>query len=249
MARAVDWRACLAIVALLAGCAPQVASQAVQVTPGRNKTPDQFASDQATCKAMAQQQSAEAQKQATVGAATNPDVVGGATSGSTGTTAATLLGAAASVTAAGQQQYDAIYSQCMADHGNIVPGYTTAVMAPPVVGQAIYDPALVRAVQVELIRVGMLRDTADGAYGPHTRNAINGYEQANNLPVDGRPSEALLANLKQRPTPSAGLVQPISTGAQPPAATTLVAPVSPAPAGGGLVAPTTPPAPGGLVNP
>ena len=252
MVRAVGWGVGVAIVALLAGCAPQGASQAVQVMPGPGKTADQFASDQATCKALAQQQSAAAQKQASVGAAANPDVVNGVTSGSTVTAAATLFGAAAGVTVAGQQQYDAIYSQCMADHGNIVPGYaSTMAPPPPVAVQTGYDPALVRAVQVELIRLGALKDNADGAYGPHTRSAIIAYQQGNNLPVNGQPTQALLTSLKQHPTPGAGLVQPIGGSPPPPAATPLVAPVptpapAPAPAGSGLVAPI---APAGSANP
>lgn len=37
--------------------------------------------------------------------------------------------------------------------------------------------------------------TADGALGPRTRRAIRRYERRNDLPVDGRPDEALLGAL------------------------------------------------------
>ena len=46
------------------------------------------------------------------------------------------------------------------------------------------DPALVRAVQSELVRLSYLQDTPDGVMGGHTRSAIGNYERANGLAVD-----------------------------------------------------------------
>jgi peptidoglycan hydrolase-like protein with peptidoglycan-binding domain len=107
----------------------------------------------------------------------------------------------------------------------------------------VADP-LVRASQIELIRLGFLRDVADGILGPKTHAAITSFQQANGLTVDGSPSPRLLALLQSTPTS-----EPAPTAAAP---TPWVAPVGsdsppPAPAlSGGPVgwvqpAPTTTP--------
>ncbi len=245
MIRLLDWRVVITTTLLLAACAPVQMRPTAQVTAGKGISADTFASDDAGCRAQAQQQA--------IGLQTNAAVA----------TAAALT---ASADPAAQQQYDAAYVQCMVNLGNIGPHGEMMAVAPiaPVPSGPGYDPALVHAVQAELIRVGMLSGAADGAYGPRTRGAITAYQQANNLPVNGQPSPALLANLKQHPSMSAGLVQPVGTPA--PASGGLVAPVgtapapapsggslaqpvaaAPAPSGGGLSAPV--PTPAGTSNP
>jgi peptidoglycan hydrolase-like protein with peptidoglycan-binding domain len=59
---------------------------------------------------------------------------------------------------------------------------------------------MVAAVQRQLIRTGFLHDSADGAMGPKTERAITAFQRANGLPVDGEPSSALLASLREQPS-------------------------------------------------
>src|SRR5260221_199424 len=65
-----------------------------------------------------------------------------------------------------QQQYDNAYSQCMYSKGNQVPGFQPAVVyappppppppAPVAAHPSAYDRGLVRDVQSELLRLGLL---------------------------------------------------------------------------------------------
>jgi peptidoglycan hydrolase-like protein with peptidoglycan-binding domain len=55
---------------------------------------------------------------------------------------------------------------------------------------------LTRQTQIQLIRLGYLHDVADGVLGPRTQNAINEFEQANNMTVDGHPSMHLIVALQ-----------------------------------------------------
>lgn len=54
---------------------------------------------------------------------------------------------------------------------------------------------LVRAVQLELQGRGFNPGSIDGLYGPATRRAILGYQQAEGLLEDGRISDALIQSL------------------------------------------------------
>ncbi len=65
---------------------------------------------------------------------------------------------------------------------------------------------LLRDIQVELQRRGLLQGEADGAPGPRTAKAIRDAQGQLGLPANGEPSEALLAAL---------LTGPSSTGAVP----------------------------------
>ncbi len=68
---------------------------------------------------------------------------------------------------------------------------------------------LLRDIQVELQRRGLLQGDADGTPGPRTTKAIREAQGHLGLPVNGEPNEALLAAL---------LTGPASTGAVGPAA-------------------------------
>jgi hypothetical protein len=228
MTRAMNWCVPAAVALLMASCAPPAPSQAVQVQPGKNKSAVDFANDQAACRTLVQQQGASAQQQAALTAAADPNVTNGLASGSVATIASTLLGAAATGSAgqaAMQQQYDATYLDCMVRRGNLAPG-----SAPTAVADTGPDPSLVRSVQAELIRVGALKGTADGALGPKTRSAISSYEQSNGLRVDGDPSPALLADLRQHATPSTASTWVAPVAAAPVAAAPMAAAPGAAPA-------------------
>lgn len=53
----------------------------------------------------------------------------------------------------------------------------------------------VALIQLELKRLGYPLDRIDGQLGPQTRSAIRAFQAENGLPVDGRPSSALLEQL------------------------------------------------------
>jgi hypothetical protein len=136
-----------ATISLAACVAPPVAPM-IPVAPGPNKTFDAFAADQAVCQQYAAVQtgpSAAAANNQAFGGALLSSALGaglgaaiGAATGAAGTGAA--IGAASgaalgSVANAGgqpyaqmslQRQFDIWYGQCMAAHGNSVPGF-----APP----------------------------------------------------------------------------------------------------------------------
>ena len=67
---------------------------------------------------------------------------------------------------------------------------------------------LVEQIQRELAERGYATGPVDGVLGPRTRAAISHYQRSRGLAVDGRPSEALLAELRTSrpatPSPPAG---------------------------------------------
>jgi Putative peptidoglycan binding domain len=270
--------------ALLAGCAQTPMGPTVAVMPGPGKPFDAFQADQATCKSFAAGQvqgQAQAANQQAVGAAVLTTALGaglgaagGALGGNAGAGAAvgaavgagagTAIGANGSSNAQMgiQAQYDNAFAQCMYSRGDQVPGYAAPVaMAPPPSYSGGPDPALVRSVQTELIRLRYLGDVADGTAGPKTVAAIRSYERATGLPVDGAVSPGLLAKLQATPSSqAAGWVAPAQPGAPMPASAgvTATAPaqgswVAPAPSGGAVTpaAATSPvaPTPSGWVAP
>lgn len=246
---------------MLAGCAQTPMGPTVQVMPGPGKTFDAFQADQANCKTYAAGQvqgQAEAANQQAVGAGVLSTVLGaglgaaiGGVSGNAGAGAAigaasgagmgTAIGASGSSNAQMgiQQQYDNAFSQCMYAKGEQVPGFAPlAPLAPPPPPTAAGGPdSMVRATQVELVRLGYLEGGADGYMGRKTSAAISGFEQANGLPVDGSPSPNLLARLQSTPTgapaptasaPSNWVAPAGAAGAAPPPAGQ---PASPPPSG------------------
>jgi peptidoglycan hydrolase-like protein with peptidoglycan-binding domain len=66
------------------------------------------------------------------------------------------------------------------------------------------DRDLVLAVQRHLARIGLDPGPLDGRMGARTTEAIQVYQGARDLPVDGRPSRALLDSLAREPNRAAG---------------------------------------------
>ena len=259
--------------ALLGACAQTPMGPTVQVMPGPGKSFDAFQGDQSTCKAFAANQvkgQAEAANNQAIGTAAVGTLLGAGLGAAAGSLGGAAGGGAAVGAAAGaglgtgiaanntsyaqmsiQQQYDSAFSQCMYAKGDQVPGYAPIASAAPVMCGP--DPAMVRGVQRELIRLNYLRDVADGAVGPKTVTAIRQYERATGLPVDGAPSDGLLARLQGTPTSQAA-----SAGGPAPGSATASAPAQPsnwvAPTQPGAVTPASatavaPAAPSGWVAP
>ncbi len=205
---------CVLAGIMLAGCAMTPMGPTVQVMPGPGKPFSAFQADDVQCRGFASNavagQADVANQQAVggavlttvLGAGLGAAVGGGRGAGIGAASGAGLgagLGAGASSGAQGgiQYQYDIAYSQCMYTRGDQVPGY-----AP----QVTYTPAgypgsrnLVRAIQLELNRLGYGVGRADGVAGPATISSIQNYEASHGFPVDGTPSDALLAQLRQTP--------------------------------------------------
>ena len=132
----------------LGACVTPPVAPTIPVAPGLNKSFDAFAADQATC-----QQYATAQTAPQAYAATNQAVgttlltaalgaaiggaVGGGHAAGIGAASGAALGAFGGAANSGfaqmslQQQYDVMYAQCMAAHGNSVPGFSGPPGAPP----------------------------------------------------------------------------------------------------------------------
>jgi outer membrane lipoprotein SlyB len=132
----------------LAACVQAPLAPMIPVAPGPNKTWNAFYADQATC-----QQYAAAQTAPSAAAANNQAVggallgtalgaglgaaIGGGRGAAIGAASGAALGTAAGATGSGyaqmsvQQQYDVLYGQCMAAHGNSVPGFSPPPGAPP----------------------------------------------------------------------------------------------------------------------
>jgi peptidoglycan hydrolase-like protein with peptidoglycan-binding domain len=61
------------------------------------------------------------------------------------------------------------------------------------------DPGLVLAVQRHLARIGLDPGPLDGHVGARTMRAVEAYQRARGLPVDGRSTRDLLARLEREP--------------------------------------------------
>jgi hypothetical protein len=250
---------------LLAGCAQTPMGPTVQVMPGAGKSFEAFLADQSTCKGYAVDQvkgQVELTNQRAVGAAVLTTVLsaalGAAVGGGWGAAGQGAgIGAAmgaANGTAIGagmssgdqygiQMQYDNAYSQCMYSKGELVPGLAPPPGPPPAVAYSGPDPALVRSVQTELVRLSYLQDTPDGVQGARTRGAIQTFERANGMSADGMSSPKLLARLQGTPTGQAAASASAPSGWVAPATASgpgpTVTPVSDiVPASAGWVAPT-----------
>jgi hypothetical protein len=221
--------------------------------PGPGKTFESFQADKVFCKAFASEQvqgQADTSNKRAVGTALSTGRLGAATGGLVGSAGA-AVGATAGVGAGStsgrsssendqlgiQRQYNNAFSQCMYSQHDQVPGFTPAMAYPPGPRYAsvLPDP-LVRATQSELIRLGYMRGGTDGYVGPHTRNAIASFEQANGLPPDGSPSRHLLTRLQSTP-----ISAPVVTQSTPPRApvVTSIPAATTASATSNWVSPTT----------
>src|ERR1700739_2542288 len=137
----------LAMTFALASCVQTPVAPMIPVAPGPNRSFDAFAADQAFCQQYAASQTAPAAYAANnqaVGGAILTTALGAALGGAIGGGRGAGIGAASGAalgTVAGasgsrfaqmslQEQYDVIYGQCMAAHGNSVPGFSPPPGAP-----------------------------------------------------------------------------------------------------------------------
>src|SRR5215469_3282564 len=133
--------AVLATTIALAACVQTPLAPMIAVVPGPNKTFDAFGADQAACQQYAASQTAPsvaAANSQAFGAGLFTTALGAAIGGAVGGGHAAGIGAASgaglgALGAAGtsgyaqqgvQQQYDIVYGQCMAAHGNSVPAFS-----------------------------------------------------------------------------------------------------------------------------
>ncbi|HEY1796026.1 MAG TPA: YMGG-like glycine zipper-containing protein [Stellaceae bacterium] len=148
----------MAAVLTVAACAPQVVAPTVPVMPGQGKPFDQFAADQQTCEAYANQQIAPLTQQANnsgigeallttaLGAGLGAAIGGGrgaAIGAASGAVVGTSMGASNSARAGAgiQGQYNMYYAQCMSSKGNAVPGAPPPPgYPPPAPPPAAYGP-------------------------------------------------------------------------------------------------------------
>ena len=72
----------------------------------------------------------------------------------------------------------------------------TAESAAPAAAAPTYDGGLVR-IQVLLDRLHFSPGVIDGYDGENVRKAVAAYQEANNLPINGRPDDALLTRLER----------------------------------------------------
>ncbi|HUC17162.1 MAG TPA: peptidoglycan-binding domain-containing protein [Acetobacteraceae bacterium] len=203
----------IALSFLLASCAQTPMGPTVQIMPGPGKSFDQFQTDQIVCKQFAQQAVSGQAQNANLrglGAAALTTALGAGLGAAIGGGHGAAIGAAGGAVGGGgigaltssraqnsiQGQYNNAYAQCMYSKGNQVPGFAPAAPPPPPVAYPPPGVSLTQAVQIQLIRLGLLQGSADGVLGPQTIGAISNFERANGLPADGAPSPTLLARLQ-----------------------------------------------------
>jgi uncharacterized protein YcfJ len=155
----IDPRAAVAVAAVmsLAACVAPPIAPTIPVAPGPGKSFEAFANDQAFCQQYAYNQTAPsaaaANQQAfgsaligtALGAGLGAAIGGGrgaAIGAASGAVAGTAFGAGPSAYAqmTVQQQYDIMFGQCMAAHGNSVPGFNAPMGAPPYSAPPGYGP-------------------------------------------------------------------------------------------------------------
>jgi hypothetical protein len=150
-----------AAVVALAGCVQPPVAPMIPVAPGPNKSFEAFGVDQATCQQYAAAQTAPAVAAANnqavggailstaLGAGLGAAIGGGHGAGigaASGAALGTVVGASGSSFAqmSAQQQFDIMYGQCMAAHGNQVPGFSPPPDAPRYQGGGSAPPSSTR---------------------------------------------------------------------------------------------------------
>jgi TPR repeat protein/peptidoglycan hydrolase-like protein with peptidoglycan-binding domain len=81
------------------------------------------------------------------------------------------------------------------------PPTSADIVRPTVPADAAWPAAAadqIKAVQMLLVELNLLRDTPDGMMGPLTRTAIRDYEKATGLRITGEPSKPLFDALKEK---------------------------------------------------
>ncbi len=207
------------VAVMLASCAQAPQNPTVAVVPSQGKSFEAFQADQSYCRQFAQAQVAGQSEQAnrTTMMGAGGGALGGAAIGAAGGAIGGNAGAGAAIgalsglvlgTAGGamassqqqsatQQQFNTAYAQCMYSRGNDVPGFPPHAQAASTLSPT--DPALVRSVQSELIRLRYLPPPADGIAGPQTISAITRFQQASGMQPTGEASAALLSRLQTTP--------------------------------------------------
>jgi outer membrane lipoprotein SlyB len=208
-----------ALALALTGCAQTPSNPQIGVAPSQAKSFQAFQADQAYCKQYAEAQVAGQAEQAnrTTALGAGGGALGGAALGAAGgaiggnagkgaaigALAGVVLGTAGGAIASNRQQsatqnqFDQAYGQCMYSRGNDVQGYPPHAQAASTLSPT--DPALVRSVQTQLIRLRYLGPPADGVAGPNTISAITRFQQAAGMQPTGQASPALLARLQSTP--------------------------------------------------
>lgn len=209
----------VAIVLVLTGCAQTPSHSEAGVAPGPTKSFQAFQADQTYCQQFAQAQvggqAQQANRTTMMGAGVGTlggaalGAAGGAIGGNAG--AGTAIGALTGAvlgTAGGaimsnrqqavtQREYDQAYGQCMYSRGNDVQGFPPHVQVASTL--SANNPGLVRAVQMQLIRLHYLNPPADGISGPQTISAITQFQQSAGIQPSGEASATLLARLQAAP--------------------------------------------------
>ena len=138
----------LAAAISVTACVAPPLGPTIPASPGANRSFDAFAADQAFCQQYAASQTAPAayaaNNQAVGGAILSTALgaglgaaIGGGHGAAIGAASGAAFGTVAGASGSGfaqmslQQQYDVMYAQCMAAHGNSVPGFSPPTGAPP----------------------------------------------------------------------------------------------------------------------
>jgi peptidoglycan hydrolase-like protein with peptidoglycan-binding domain len=111
-------------------------------------------------------------------------------------------------------------------------GYSHSSEAAP---QQQMSPGMVRQVQTALQQQGFYNGNIDGQWGPATQGALQAYQQAHGLTVDGALGPKTLASLN---LPADGSM-PVPVAAAP--ASTMPVPATPPPVNTSAATPATPP--------
>ena len=146
-----------AVTLSLAACVAPPLAPTIPVSPGPNKSFQVFSGEQGACQQYAYNQTAPAaaaaSNQAVGGAILSTALgaglgaaIGGGRGAAIGAASGAALGTVAGAGSAGfaqmtlQQQYDVLYGQCMAAHGNQVPGFAPPPGTPPYASTPSYGP-------------------------------------------------------------------------------------------------------------
>jgi hypothetical protein len=157
----------IAAAAQIIGCVPTVTAPTVVVTPGPGKSPSDFAADNSACTVQGNQQIAAAKNAANnqiAGTALLSAAVNAGNSAGTGAKKSVVaanaaegavIAAIASEGAAQarlQRQFDVAYSECISAKGDIIPGFTWALVGPGSASPASV-PTLMQVARSSLLGV------------------------------------------------------------------------------------------------
>lgn len=102
-----------------------------------------------------------------------------------------------------QGPYDTAFGKCMYARGDQVEGFPDVVLATqpePRHSARRPNPAMVRDVQGELMRLDYLQIPPDGSLGPKTKSAILQFEREHGMRHSATVSKALLDRLQSTPS-------------------------------------------------